>query len=287
MLRILLLLTILLCPLSAYANLVVRMTTVVGPIDIELFEAATPLTVANFLSYADAGAYDLSFIHRSEPGFVIQGGSFRFLDLNQPPDGIRDTFVSVAANPPMVPNEPGISNLRGTLAMAKLSGQPDSATTSWYFNVSDNVGLDTLNDGFTVFGDVQGNDMSVVDLINFLPRVDASAIDSALSTLPLVNFTPGDPFDPNSQLVYLVLQRSPDAQCGDLNSDSRLALDDIDLLRLSLADPVGYALTPEEFDLCSVIESAEDCDLIDATVLLRRQHGLQPRRSQLCDAANP
>lgn len=271
----------------AHANVVVRMLTAAGAVDIELFEEAAPLTVENFLFYADAGSYDLSFIQRSIPGFVIQGGGFRFLDTTQPPDGINDAFFFVAVNPPTILNEPGISNLRGTIAMAKSPGEANSATTQWFVNVSDNLRLDDDNGGFTVFGDVQGTDMAIVDTINALPRVNAGSINSAFITLPLLNFSPGDPFDPNSQLVYVIVVRSPDQQCGDLDGDLRLELEDIDLLRLALADPTGFPLTAAELAHCSVIGSSEDCDLVDASVLLRRQQGLPPRRSQLCDAANP
>jgi len=59
---------------SLFANSVVRFSSNVGEIDMELFDTQTPLTVANFLSYVNAGRYNQSFIHRSVPGFVIQGG---------------------------------------------------------------------------------------------------------------------------------------------------------------------------------------------------------------------
>ena len=69
-----------------------------------------------------------------------------------------DTF-----NP--IKNEPGNSNRRGTIAMAKLAGDPDSATSQWFVNLEDNLYLDTQNEGFTVFGKVLGNGMEVVDYL--------------------------------------------------------------------------------------------------------------------------
>jgi len=91
----------------------------------ELFDAdgesrirTTPATATNFLGYVDRGDYDGSFIHRSIPSFVIQGGGFN------ESGGLVDV---VPAGLP-VENEPGNSNVRGTLAMAKLEGDPDSAT---------------------------------------------------------------------------------------------------------------------------------------------------------------
>ncbi len=113
--------------------------------EIDLFEEETPETVANFLNYVNDGDYANTFIHRSVAGFVIQGGGFTFID------GERQ---SVPTDPPVV-NEPGISNLRGTIAMAKLSGDPNSATSQWFINLADNAeNLDGQNGGFTVFGQV-------------------------------------------------------------------------------------------------------------------------------------
>ena len=139
----------------------VRFNTNVGSFDVDLFEDTTPQTVMNFLFYLNRGDYVGSFIHRSDPGFVVQGGGFY-------PDG-----SPIATVAPVI-NEPGHSNLRGTIAMAKLAGDPNSATSQWFFNLSDNVGLDTNNGGFTVFGEVLGNGMDIVDQIAGLDIVDGS-----------------------------------------------------------------------------------------------------------------
>ena len=162
---------------SLFANSVVRFSSNVGDIDIELFDTETPLTVANFLFYVNAGRYNQSFIHRSLPGFVIQGGGF-WLNGNE--------VFSVTTNA-AVPNEPGISNLRGTVAMAKLGSSPDSATSQWFINLEDNSqNLDSQNGGFTVFGRVLGNGMAVADRIAALPTYDATAyLGGAFGELPL------------------------------------------------------------------------------------------------------
>jgi cyclophilin family peptidyl-prolyl cis-trans isomerase len=89
---------------SLFAKSVVRFSSNVGEIDMELFDTETPLTVANFLSYVNAGRYNQSLIHRSVPGFVIQGGGF----------GLNGTTVLPVTTNAAVQNEPGISNLRGT-----------------------------------------------------------------------------------------------------------------------------------------------------------------------------
>src|SRR4051812_14561905 len=93
---------------------VVRFTSPLGIINVRLYDTATPQTVNNFLTYANSGAWVDTFIHRSVANFVIQGGGFKF-----PSDAIG--LQNVTSNPAVV-NEPGISNLRGTIAMAKLGG---------------------------------------------------------------------------------------------------------------------------------------------------------------------
>ena len=146
-------------PCPAFANMV-RVETSLGVIDIELFDTAAPATVANFLTYVQSAAFDGTFFHRSVPGFVIQGGGYRW-------NTASNTVAPVPANAPVV-NEFSAtrSNLRGTVAMAKLGGDPNSATSQWFVNLADNAAnLDHQNGGFTVFGKVVGNGMTVVDAL--------------------------------------------------------------------------------------------------------------------------
>lgn len=145
------------------AESAVRVSTNLGTMDFILFNTATPATVTNFMSYVNAGKYtDVSF-HRSIPSFVIQAGGFKGT-------GTGSNFSSVVTTPPVV-NEPGISNLRGTISMAKVGGDPNSATSQFFVSTNDNsANLDFQNNGFTVFGRVAGNGMAVADAINSLPR---------------------------------------------------------------------------------------------------------------------
>jgi len=169
----------------------VSMQTVLGEIDIELFDTAAPLTVANFMNYVNSGAYNNSFIHRSVPGFIIQGGSYTWSDT-----GVN----AISQNPPVV-NEFDLSrsNVRGTIAMAKLSGDPDSATSGWFFNLADNsANLDFQNGGFTVFGRVIGNGMGVVDAIAALPVYNAGG---TFGNLPLTGYTGGSITGANLAMV--------------------------------------------------------------------------------------
>ncbi len=163
-------------PTACPASVIARMQTSLGSIDVQLYDTEAPLTVANFLSYAKSGAYAGSFIHRSMPGFIIQGGGYGW-------NGTTNQLSYVVSNPPVL-NEysPSRSNLRGTIAMAKLGNDPNSATNQWFFNLADNsANLDNQNGGFTVFGQVLNSGMGVVDAIAALPRVDAGG---AFSTLP-------------------------------------------------------------------------------------------------------
>ena len=271
-LRTLLLALLLLAPpRGAGANVVVAITTVLGPIELELFDAVAPLTVANFLGYADSNAYDQSFFHRSVPNFVVQGGGYKIAG---------GTLVAVATNPPTVLNEPALSNVRGAVAMAKLGGLPDSATTEWFINVVDNVALDTSNGGFTVFAEVISG-LAVVDAINVLPRVN---IGSPLTELPVTGWTGGTVTFANLVMLTDVARKLTPA-CGDLDGDAQINALDAARIRGFLANPTGSALSLGEASRCSVAGTATDCNLLDATIVRRRLTGRAPKRAQICPAA--
>ncbi len=163
---------------SGQAQTQVKVSTTLGEFTLELFDSAAPGTVANFLNYVTSGRFNESVVHRSVPGFVIQGGQYVI------PAGT--TQLSQIATDGTIANEFNQSNLRGTIAMAKVAGDPDSATSQWFINVADNTSLDSQNGGFTVFGRVLADGMQVVDAINQLPRV---ALAASLNELPVVNFS--------------------------------------------------------------------------------------------------
>jgi cyclophilin family peptidyl-prolyl cis-trans isomerase len=156
---------------TAGTTSLVRVSTAAGPIDIELYDDSAPKTVANFLNYVRSGAYEGSLFHRLVRGFVIQGGGLRWSDT-------ASTKISaVPTNAPVV-NEfsASRSNVRGTVAMAKVDGNPDSATSQWFVNLVDNAAnLDGQNGGFTVFGRVTAPSMAVVDGLANLSLINASA----------------------------------------------------------------------------------------------------------------
>ncbi len=168
---------ILSAPFLAHAT-IVRYDTVLGSFDVRLFDTATPLTTGNLLDYVNADAYDGTFVHRSISGFVLQGGGHVLS-----PD-IFNTF-HIPTNP-SVENEPGISNIRNSIAMAKQGGDPDSATSQWFFSVNHNTeNLDNQNGGFTVFGFVLGDGMDVVDAIVALATIN---VPPQFSGVPVLDF---------------------------------------------------------------------------------------------------
>lgn len=141
---------------------IVEFQTSLGNIQVNLFDEATPNTVENFINYVTDGHYDNTVVHRVVDDFVVQGGGYEFSGTLP--------LTLLGSNEPVV-NEPIYSNVAGTIAMAKIGGQPNSATDEWFFNMVDNsANLDAQNGGFTVFGQVIGDGMQVLNEIASLGR---------------------------------------------------------------------------------------------------------------------
>lgn len=140
---------------QAAKNPVVVLETSMGDIKVELFQKEAPLSVKNFLDYANSGFYNGTVFHRVINGFMIQGGGFT-------PD-----MTPKKTNPP-IKNEAanGLKNDRGTIAMARTM-VADSATAQFFINVVNNNGLNRPSPdghGYAVFGKVIDG-MDVVDKI--------------------------------------------------------------------------------------------------------------------------
>ena len=126
----------------------VRMQTTLGDMVLELNTEKAPISVQNFLRYAEDGYYDGAIFHRVKSDFMIQGGGFD-VELNKKTDGLRPGIANEWQN--------GLKNDRGTISMARLGGQPDSATSQFFINVVDNNSLNQpQRDGaaYAVFGKV-------------------------------------------------------------------------------------------------------------------------------------
>ena len=207
----------------------------VEDIDVLLFDqdgVGAPATIANFIEYIEDGAYDNSIIHRSIPGFIIQGGGFAVENLG---------IVAIPENDP-VENEFSSerSNVRGTIAMAKQDGDPDSATNQWFFNLADNSeNLDNQNGGFTVFGEILNDSgLESIDAIAALPIIDARAEDpitQAFQALPVT------------------------ADIAEVNEDEPVIIDDLvflDNVSLTSQDELSYSVTNNSNE-----------ELVDATIV--------------------
>lgn len=128
--------------------------TSLGKVELELDREKAPQSVDNFLAYLDEGFYNDTIFHRVIPGFVVQGGGF---DESMAQKPTKDPIKNESDN--------GLSNARGTIAMARTSA-PDSATSQFYINLKDNAPLDGAagRPGYAVFGKVSKG-MDVIDNI--------------------------------------------------------------------------------------------------------------------------
>jgi cyclophilin family peptidyl-prolyl cis-trans isomerase len=143
------------------ADLKVVIETDLGDIEIMLDEERTPKSVENFLKYVDAGHYSGTLFHRVIPGFMAQGGGY---DAKYEKKPVREPVENEA--------DKSQRNTRGTVAMARTN-EPNSATSQFFINVTDNAFLDhtaktATGWGYTVFGEVMQG-MDVVDAIVAVP----------------------------------------------------------------------------------------------------------------------
>ena len=149
--------------------------TTLGDIKLELEGKLAPITVGHFLGLVDSGFYDGLIFHRVIPGFMVQGGGFT-PGLERKEDDAT------------LPNESGngMSNMRGTIAMARTS-DPHSANTQFFINVVDNVNLNPGNNrwGYAVFGYVIEG-MEVVDKIAAVKTGPQGKLRSDVPVVPVV-----------------------------------------------------------------------------------------------------
>ncbi len=263
---------------QALAQTIVRVDTSVGSFSLELFDDVAPVTVRNFVNYVITGRYDGTFIHRSQPGFVIQGGGFKASEQN------ALQWLETNAGPP-IRNEFSHSNTRGTIAMAKQAGDPNSATSQWFVNLSDNTNLDSSNGGFTVFGEVLGDGMAIVDaianseLITFngfpfqVPVINFDGVNFSQENLITINMTVtnGDFQLPNrlettgdrvsikvaggaagnAEVGLRILQTEPEV-IVEVDTDSIVPLDTVET-GFSIFDPAGGQLLIPELDVAGQV----------------------------------
>ena len=210
----------------------VLIETSLGDVPVTLFDTRAPATAANFKAYMNDGDWDGSIVHRAISGFIVQAGGYA--------PGENGDFVSVPDDPPVI-NE--YSDLRpnacGTLSMAKIGGQPDSATNEWFVNLADNAqNLDFQNGGFTSFARVLGNGMEILAAIAGLPRgnyaVTVDGIGRNFSDWPLLKTSDNSPLPselvmiekiaPVAPMTFELVSNSHPAVAGVAISGNSLAL---------------------------------------------------------------
>ena len=143
----------------------VSIRTTYGLIRIELYPDRAPVTVDNFLEYVSDGFYNNTLFHRVIDNFIIQGGGF------------EPGLIQKTTRPPIASESAsGLRNERGTIAMARLPDDPDSATAQFFINTRDNEVLDYLGDspmgkGYCAFG-------RVIDGMEVVERIEGVATAS-------------------------------------------------------------------------------------------------------------
>ena len=138
--------------LKGTAPMKVKLTTSMGPITLQLDKEKAPISVENFVKYAESGHYNGTVFHRVIDGFMIQGGGFT-KEMTQKP--VNAAIKNESTN--------GLKNDNYTVAMAR-TGVRDSATAQFFINVKQNDFLNFSGEtpqgwGYAVFGKViEGQD---------------------------------------------------------------------------------------------------------------------------------
>ena len=165
-------------------------------VDFSLFDTTAKDTVNNFLSYVGDGSYNKLIVNRSIPGFVVQAGGYTFDPqagiFSYTGNGMFDGGLQPVPTKGSILNDFKLSNLRGTLAMARKQYQVNSASNEWFINLADNSFLDSVDEGFTVFGEVLGSGMQTIDAIATVETFSlftGTDISGSFADTPLNNYT--------------------------------------------------------------------------------------------------
>lgn len=188
---------------------------VTGSIVIELYPDEAPVTVTNFIEYVQSGFYDGLLFHRAIDDFMIQGGGFD-------PDLVQKETAPAIINE----SSNGLSNLRGTIAMARTY-QPHSATSQFFINQVDNTFLDYVplyinssGYSFTVFGYcVFGQVISGMDIVDAIAAV-ATQTENSMEDVPVNDIII------QRAVITLNVPVCPEKLAGDVNGDCSVNLSD-------------------------------------------------------------
>jgi cyclophilin family peptidyl-prolyl cis-trans isomerase len=173
-------------------------------INVVLFDTQAPRTVANFFNYIKDNRFDDTIFHRMAKtagvNFVLQGGGFKFVE------GTQSDLDPVEIDR-TVQNEfsASRSNTLGTIAMAKVGNDPNSATSQFFFNLGDNSSnLDNQNGGFTVFGELV-DDLANREALNRLAATPTQDRGGAFNEIPLANNYSGNNFPSDLTAAHVVM----------------------------------------------------------------------------------
>ena len=168
-----------------------------------IYNNSTPITANNFIQYVNDSSYDNTLIHRLSSNFVIQSGGYKWPSEPSNQEGGSPIRVSSKG---AITNEPGNSNNLGTIAMAKVADNPDSASSEWFINLTDNKNLDSQNGGFSVFGHILGDGIYNPLLLNnqTIYNVNYADVDLNLSQLPLLNLQGNIIYDTNYFAIHSI-----------------------------------------------------------------------------------
>ena len=172
----------------------VRMYTSAGSINVRLLGTATGIerTIQNFNDYVNAGRYDGTIFHRkitvADGGIgITQAGGFTGTGETNNGSFVEPSQTIPAYGP--IPLESGVlSNLAGTIAMARTS-DPNSATSQFFFNNTDNTVLDksSSSDGYAVFGQITNSaGFDTIGRVYDAPNVSVGQ-SGVFSTLPQID----------------------------------------------------------------------------------------------------
>ncbi len=189
--------------IPARAGSLVQVRTALGDLVVELFDEDRPVTVQNFLRYVRDGRWTHMFSHRIVSGFMVQAGGFGVTNRGT----TNVAFVDIP-DYGKITNEfnvgPRISNTIGTLAMAKVGGDVNSASSEWFINLADNSeNLDNQNGGFTVFGRVLNstNALSVFNTFTWLDPQPTNRLYNLVGTGFPFDFRPNPPAFPTLRKI--------------------------------------------------------------------------------------
>ncbi len=173
------------------ADSLVQIHTPLGDLLLQLYDADKPATVGNFKRYITNGLFRDTMVQRWEPGFVIQGGGYWITNRNT-----TNADFSTVVTFGNITNEFNVgrtfSNTYGTIAMARVGGQTNSANSEWFINLTNNAFLDGVDGGFTVFGTT----LLGTNLLNRFNDTSTSNgiwyvnLGTALPTLPVLSSAP-------------------------------------------------------------------------------------------------